>query len=155
MPQDLEAKEEPYLKFSQVLEIFHLLWAIRKAFFQSMKLLSYVPDMRLCPVSIFKHFQVHGNNLTQDDPFFISLLKNTIKKKGLWVPVSRERKIKHSTQAFSATRNKMIKEMLQLMSQAWLCLWVSSWCSIKLFMGIFVSFPSYQRELFSRSFYRS
>lgn len=92
MPQDLEAKEEPYLKFSQVLEIFHLLWAIRKAFFQSMKLLSYVPDMRLWPVSIFKHFQVHGNNLTQDDPFFISLLKNTIKKKGLWVPVSRERK---------------------------------------------------------------
>lgn len=92
MPQALETKEEPYLKFCQVLEIFHLLWAIRKAFFQSIELLSYVPDMILWPVSAFKHFQVHGNNLTQDDLLFISLLKNMIKKKGLWVPISRERK---------------------------------------------------------------
>lgn len=92
MSQALEAKEETYLELCQVLEIFHLLWAIRKAFFQSMELLSDVPNMRLWPVSVFEHFQVHGNNLTQDDPFFISLLKNTIKKKGLWVPTSGVRK---------------------------------------------------------------
>lgn len=155
MSQALEAKEEIYLELCQVLEIFHLLWAIRKTFFQSMELLSYVPNMSLWRISVFEHFQVHGNNLTQDDPFFISLLKNTVKKKGLWVSTSRERKedITQNTGVLCHLKQDDKEDVATHLLGLAVPLGQSIVQYKGFFMGIFVLFPSYQRELCWHSFY--
>lgn len=89
--------------------------------------------MLLWLVSFFKNFQVNGKNLAQNDPFFIFLLKNTVRKKGLWVPINRKMNEAKTQRAgvLTAAWNRMIKKMLQLILWSWLCLRICSRCSIK------------------------